>query len=432
MKIEIPKRLQATVQGFVSRGIAAAEVTEAGRLVLTLTDGSAIDLGNVVGPAGASALSMEKTAQGTDCATYTITMSDGKTFDFEVEAAKGDTGDTGPQGPKGDPGGAGPKGDPGEDGYSPTAAVIGIAGGARIVIRDKNGETSQVVHNGGQGSKGEKGDKGDTGPQGPKGDTGSGFAIKGCYATRAALEAAVQSPEAGDAYGVGAAAPYDIYIFDGVSGSWINSGPLQGDKGDKGDTGPQGPKGDAGATGPQGPKGDTGDTGPQGPKGDNGAAGPQGPQGETGPQGPAGADGHTPVKGTDYFTAADKAELASAAAALVPVPDSEVYQTLYVGTGTYGSANPNTLSFDFAPKLVMITILSGSNAQVPTFFTQGYAWAYFMNVPGTSTGTTSVTASAIVVTWSEDGKTLSWYGKGTTATGQLNADGYTYRVTAWR
>ena len=80
----------------------------------------------------------------------------------------------------------------------------------------------------------------------------------------------------------------------------------------------------------------------------------------------------------------------------------------------------------------MITILSGSNAQVPTFFTQGYAWAYFMNVPGTSTGTTSVTASAIVVTWSEDGKTLSWYGKGTTATGQLNAKDYTYRVTAWR
>lgn len=108
-----------------------------------------------------------------------------------------------------------------------------------------------------------------------------------------------------------------------------------------------------------------------------------------------------------------------------------LYQTSYVGTGTYGSANPNTLSFDFVPKLVMITVLSGSNAQVPAFFTQGYAWSYFMNVSGNSTGTTA-TASAIVVTWSEDGKTLSWYGKGTTAAGQLNANGYTYRVTAWR
>lgn len=115
----------------------------------------------------------------------------------------------------------------------------------------------------------------------------------------------------------------------------------------------------------------------------------------------------------------------------VTVPEGGIYQTSYVGTGAYGSANPNTLSFDFVPKLVMITILSGSNAQVPTFFTQGYAWAYFMNVSGTSAGTT-VTASAIVVTWSEDGKTLSWYGKGTTATGQLNADGYTYRVMAFQ
>lgn len=54
---------------------------------------------------------------------------------------------------------------------------------------------------------------------------------------------------------------------------------LQGDKGDKGDTGlqgPQGVKGDTGATGPQGVKGDTGLTGPQGIKGDTGLAGAQG------------------------------------------------------------------------------------------------------------------------------------------------------------
>lgn len=40
-----------------------------------------------------------------------------------------------------------------------------------------------------------------------------------------------------------------------------------------------------------------GDTGPQGPKGDPGA------------QGPAGPAGHTPVKGTDYWTAADQASM---------------------------------------------------------------------------------------------------------------------------
>jgi len=73
-----------------------------------------------------------------------------------------------------------------------------------------------------------------------------------------------------------------------------------------GDTGPQGPKGDTGDTGPQGPKGDTGDTGPQGPKGDTG---PQGPAGTNGTNGTNGTDGYTPVRGTDYWTAADIATI---------------------------------------------------------------------------------------------------------------------------
>lgn len=43
--------------------------------------------------------------------------------------------------------------------------------------------------------------------------------------------------------------------------------------------------------------------------------------GSKGSDGAAGADGKTPVKGTDYFTNADKQEIAQAAAALVEVPD---------------------------------------------------------------------------------------------------------------
>lgn len=46
-----------------------------------------------------------------------------------------------------------------------------------------------------------------------------------------------------------------------------------------------------------------GDTGPQGPQGETGATG------ATGAAGPAGADGRTPVKGTDYWTEEDKAEI---------------------------------------------------------------------------------------------------------------------------
>ena len=44
-----------------------------------------------------------------------------------------------------------------------------------------------------------------------------------------------------------------------------------------------------------------------------------------GPQGPAGADGHTPVKGTDYFTDADKTELVNAVLAAIPNGDEVSY-----------------------------------------------------------------------------------------------------------
>lgn len=44
----------------------------------------------------------------------------------------------------------------------------------------------------------------------------------------------------------------------------------------------------------------------------------QGPQGE---QGPAGADGHTPVKGTDYWTEADKQEIINSVLAALPAAE---------------------------------------------------------------------------------------------------------------
>ena len=174
-----------------------------------------------------------------------------------------------------------------------------------------------------------------------KGSDGKNFTILGFYGTLSALQAAVQTPAAGDAYGVGAEAPYDIYIFDGVTKAWVNNGQLQGAKGDKGDPGEQGPKGEPGDTGPAGASGTDGitptigengnwylgatDTGKpsRGEKGDPGAAGAKGDQGEQGPRGETGATGaegpagKTPVKGTDYFTEADKQEIASAAAGLV-------------------------------------------------------------------------------------------------------------------
>lgn len=78
------------------------------------------------------------------------------------------------------------------------------------------------------GEQGIPGPSGQTGPRGPRGEPGNGLTVLGHYDTEAALRASVTAPEAGDSYSVGVNLPYDIYIFDGVSGDWRNYGPLSG------------------------------------------------------------------------------------------------------------------------------------------------------------------------------------------------------------
>lgn len=295
---------------------------------------------------------------------------------------KGDTGDTGPQGEKGDTGPQGPQGIQGETGPQGEKGEVGATGAQGPV--GPRGPIGETGPQGERGPIGPKGERGETGAQGPKGETGSGFKVLGYYATPDALDAAqLATAQPGDAYGVGAAEPYDIYVFDGVTRKFKNNGPLQGAKGDTGPQGPQGPKGDTGETGPQGPagtdgapgkdgakgadgapgrdgadgkngrdgvtftpamnaagdlswtndggkanpqtvnlKGPKGDTGARGPAGADGAKGDTGPEGPRGPQGetgPAGADGKTPVKGTDYFTPTDVNEIAAEAAKKVDI-----------------------------------------------------------------------------------------------------------------
>ena len=78
----------------------------------------------------------------------------------------------------------------------------------------------------------------------------------------------------------------------------------------------------------RGPKGDTGATGATGAQGPQGEMGPKGDTGPDGPQGPAGADGaagYTPVKGTDYFTEADKTELVQAVLSALPAAEGVSY-----------------------------------------------------------------------------------------------------------
>ena len=78
---------------------------------------------------------------------------------------------------------------------------------------------------------------------------------------------------------------------------------IKGVKGDKGEQGIQGP------IGPQGPQGIQGEMGLQGPQGEPGSAGLKGDTGPKGDKGEPGADGYTPIRGTDYWTAADIAEI---------------------------------------------------------------------------------------------------------------------------
>lgn len=192
------------------------------------------------------------------------------------QGEKGDTGEQGPKGDTGEPGPQGPKGDTGETGP-----------------QGPKGDTGETGPEGPKGDPGETGPRGPEGPQGPQGEPGKGLTVLDYYADLESLQAAVQSPAAGDAYGVGAAEPYDIYIYSPTKG-WVNNGPLQGAQGPQGPQGEPGPHGPPGADGAPGAKGDTGPEGPQGPQGPQGEQGVQGPQGDPGadgaqgPQGPAG------------------------------------------------------------------------------------------------------------------------------------------------
>lgn len=61
---------------------------------------------------------------------------------------------------------------------------------------------------------------------GKDGATGKGLTILGYYDTEAQLLAAVPTANAGDAYCVGTAIPYDIYVWDAIEGAWINNGSI--------------------------------------------------------------------------------------------------------------------------------------------------------------------------------------------------------------
>lgn len=99
---------------------------------------------------------------GKDGLTLTI-GANGNWYLGDIDTQKPSRGEKGMPGEKGADGAAGKDG---SDGYSPEATVTQINGGAKIIIKDRNGTTSANVMNGAQGPKGDAGPQGDVGPKG--------------------------------------------------------------------------------------------------------------------------------------------------------------------------------------------------------------------------------------------------------------------------
>lgn len=222
--------------------------------------------------------------------TLTLTFTDGTTYTTPtpIRGAIGPTGSQGPQGLTGETGATGAQGEQGETGETGNgiaSTVLNDDFTLTIHFTDGTSDTTPSI----------RGATGAQGKQGEKGDTGSGFKVLGYYTTESALSAAVTNPAAGDAYGVGSADPYDIYIWDGVNSKWVNNGALQGAKGD------------------------------QGIQGEQGVQGIQGPAGADGKDGVDGKDGKTPVVGVDYFTEADKTDMVNSVYALITNGDTTSY-----------------------------------------------------------------------------------------------------------
>ena len=94
----------------------------------------------------------------------------------------------------------------------------------------------------------------------------------------------------------------------------------------------------------------------------------------------------------------------------------------YVGTGTYGSGNPNSLTFGFEPQLIAIFLENKTgNYARKMFMLRGITGASYLDADGNNNG--------VIVTWGAN--TISWriYG-GTSAANQMNSSGETYRYIA--
>ena len=104
----------------------------------------------------------------------------------------------------------------------------------------------------------------------------------------------------------------------------------------------------------------------------------------------------------------------------------QIYTGSYVGTGTYGEDNPNTLMFPFEPKIIFISDAGPESGPTSLNFSKSLSMIKGSNRSFTIYGG-GKSIAYIYVTW--DGKTVSWYyTSGSTV--QLNNIGTTYHFVA--
>ena len=224
-----------------------------------------------------------------------------------AQGPQGEPGKDGDRGPKGDPGTPGPQGADGKDGKDGKAFAIaktftskadmssdGLTDGDFVMIASEVGDpdnASMYLWNGTEfkfiadfsGAQGVRGPKGEDGKQGPQGDPG----------------------QPGQQGAPGAPGKDGITPHIGSNGNWYLGDQDTG----KPSQGKQGPQGEPGKDGQQGVPGASGKDGDTPYIGSNGHwyVGSR----DTGKpsQGRAGTDGKSPIRGTDYWTDSDKAEI---------------------------------------------------------------------------------------------------------------------------
>lgn len=100
----------------------------------------------------------------------------------------------------------------------------------------------------------------------------------------------------------------------------------------------------------------------------------------------------------------------------------------YTGTGTYGATNPNSLTFDFVPKVLFIVAStpggSTTGSNIAVLFPLGYTSSY-RNYSYFYTGSTTVNATT--GTYAKlSGTTVSWYNESTAGLQQNESKTYYY------